>query len=172
MRAAVLVGIVMLLPALAAPPKHVRRLPPDLGKATLGYPGPATAVVKTKDGATYRLRLDALPNVHGTITDLVLVVQRADAGADAPNLIDPPGNWHGYQPYTFAATDFKAGPEHSLFGGTRSVCRFNSGIRVGIVVKEAAVGMVAESTERRFKALVLDVALEQTAVVDGHPVCN
>lgn len=172
MRAAVLIGVLLLFPAFAAPPKHVRHPAQNPDVATLNYPAQAATLVKAKDGATYKLHLDAVPTVHGTIADLVLVVQRADAADDSPNLLDPPGNWHGYQAYTFAATDFKDGADKSLFGMKRVVCRLGAAITVEIAVTQSAVELVPQTTEWRFKAMEIEVVVRQVSAPDGVAACG
>ena len=168
--AAIVIGVLLVVPAFArhvpkpAPPK------PPANTATLRYPEAPTATVQIQSGATYRLTLTPHPSVHGVVSDIELVLQRQADPANAPNLLDPPGNWPGYQPYIFAATDFKAGAAAALYGASRSICRTASGLAVTIVIQDVATQKVV--LEHRFVSMVVAVTVDAAPVVDGQTVCR
>lgn len=163
--AAIVIGVLLAVPAFA---KHAPN--PAVDTAILRYPEAPTANVQTASGILYRLALAPRPSVDGSVSNLELILQHQADPADAPNLFDPPGNWPGYQPYIFAATDFKAGAAASLFGVLRSVCRTGGGFAATIEVTSVATDKVV--LEHRFAAMALRVVLADIPVKNGQPVCR
>ncbi|HTY65744.1 MAG TPA: hypothetical protein VMH36_03775 [Alphaproteobacteria bacterium] len=69
----------------------------------------------------YSLWLEPEFDVTRHLSSLELVLQKAGSDTAATNMLDPPGHWHGYQKYMFAASDFARGPEQSAYGRTRTM---------------------------------------------------
>jgi hypothetical protein len=162
--AAIIIGILLIAPAAIAKhaPKHAAK-PQPANTATLRFPEVPSAVVTTKSGAVYRVTLAPRPSVKGALVGLELVVQRQADPLEAANLLDPPGNWAGYQPYTFAATDFKSGPAQSMYGDARTICR--AGLKTAFTVQSTSVEKVV--LEHHFVAMVVAVTLDD-AMVEGE----
>jgi hypothetical protein len=73
----------------------------------------------THNGVLYALSIVPDVDVHGDTVALTLVLKQLDAGPSVPNLLEPPGHWHGYQKHIFAASDFARGARASVFGRKR-----------------------------------------------------
>jgi hypothetical protein len=72
------------------------------------------AHVKWQAGITYTLSLQPEHETQGNVIVLDLVLQD---GPDRRNLLEPTSRWHGWEPFIFAASDFKDGKT----GETRSI---------------------------------------------------
>jgi hypothetical protein len=77
--------------------------------------------------------------------------------ADAPNLLDPPGIWHGLQPCDFVANDLAQGAQKSVFGEKRTILPKNSGLVVRIVVSSATVSPISAGN---YQLETLDLRVE------------
>jgi hypothetical protein len=98
--------------------------------------------VKAADGAdAYFLILSADPDVYHNPISLELILSRSPSlkKDDFDNLFDPTGHVMGYQPYTFAASDFLKGAAKSIGGSNRSLYLRDLGIAVHIKVMGANV---------------------------------
>ena len=164
-RTAAIAAILAFTAANAASP-----LPPTT--VTVRYPSAMTAVVKAADGKPlYRLVLRVDHTVDNLPTNLSLALERANAKPGADNLLEPPGNWHGYQPFFFAADDFKDGAEKSFHGVSREFCRDATGLETVITVKSVAVKPTPEPDTVQFNSLVLEVKLQSGSLVNGKLAC-
>ena len=101
--------------------------------------------IKSSDGHTvYTLSFDhPFLWVGGQLEGVDLVLQRPHDKADAPNLLEPPGNWHGLQAYMFAADDLAKGGQHLAFGEKRTITVNKLGLIVRIVVLNAKVSPIS-----------------------------
>src|SRR5271157_826148 len=81
-----------------------------------------SVLIKTTDGRTaYVLSFEPDFSVGHHLAALTLVLHRSGDKADAPNLLDPTGTWHGIQPCDFVANDLAQGVQKSAFGERRTV---------------------------------------------------
>jgi len=164
-RALVLAPLLMFLlaadPASSASPTHAATC-----SAILRY---ATAMVsrtfREPHGELYRFRLNPERNIDGDLTNMELVMEDATRTARTRNLLYPQGNWHGYQAFFFAASDFVHGPRRSIFGRSRIVQRSSLGISVEITVEQVAVEptratrSTPPASKFTFKSLVLEITV-------------
>ena len=77
-----------------------------------------------KDGATgVPSNLTLLPDGDGAGNPIVLdlVLTRADAPGNGTNLLEPGSNWHGSEPFSFSASEFKHGSDSSVSGSKRVI---------------------------------------------------
>jgi hypothetical protein len=117
------------------------------------------------DGNKYRLFL--LPELdtgqHVVVLDLVL--RRDSDRSENSNLLAPTENWHGYQPFCFAASDFARGAEASSFGSVRTIDVPKIGMQLRI--KAAVVDVEPNSKESstgltfRFGNIALQIAYKR-----------
>ncbi len=70
-------------------------------------------------------------------------------------MLAPAGNWHGYQKYMFAASDFVRGAEKSVYGRTRTIPVDSLHLTVRLDITQAKVSTISEN---QFEEL--DVAVE------------
>jgi hypothetical protein len=103
-------------------------------------PGKAwSEFVRTTSGKkVYRLFFDPQRDVSGILVGVDLVLSDSMHGPGL-NLLNPPGNWHGLQPYDFVASDFLHGPNKSGFGAHRVISVDRKGIVVDIDVLDVKV---------------------------------
>jgi len=89
-----------------------------------------------RDGrVAYTLMLEPQPDSDSYVSSVWLyLLPHAHGHAVKPslraNLLAPPGNWHGYQQFMFAASDFVHGADKSLFGATRDFADAVTPLRV------------------------------------------
>jgi len=70
-----------------------------------------------------------------------MVLRRISDQSEDDNLLSPPGNWHGLQPYNFMAWDLRSGADKSAFGGMRDIVIKRLGLAVRIEVEKAATSL-------------------------------
>ncbi len=136
----------------------------------LRYPresrAPEASRVFRSHGKTYRFRLRPESDVHDDLVGFALVLERASRSWRGSNLLDPTGRVHGYQKWTFAASDFVHGPGKSLGGITRTVNLPNLGLTVQIDVVRSAVKPTPATSDMpvnyRFTSLTLEVRARTT----------
>src|ERR1700688_4544471 len=76
--------------------------------------------IKTPDGrVAYVFTLEPDFSLGNHLATLILVLRHSADKAEAPNLLDPMGIWHGTQSCDFAANDLAQGAEKSAFGAER-----------------------------------------------------
>ena len=68
-----------------------------------------TRITDTRTGVTYKVKLKADKDVEGRPAVVNLTLQQAGSPQDGRNLLEPPGNWHGMEPFSIAARDFNSG---------------------------------------------------------------
>src|SRR5260370_40973750 len=90
-------------------------------------------------GSDFRLTLVPDKDVSGRAVVLILVMNRTDTKPTAPNLLESSGHWHGYQAFTFAASDFRHGAQLSAYGPTRTIDLERLSISLQIACVSAAV---------------------------------
>jgi hypothetical protein len=99
--------------------------------------------IKSTDGRTvYVLSFDSFLWVSGQVEGVDLILKRPHDRADAPNLLEPPGRWHGLQDYMFAADDLAKGAQNSAFGEQRTITDKRRGLVVRILVSNAKVSPI------------------------------
>lgn len=103
-------------------------------------------------------------NQHLVAVDLMMS-KATDKNPDV-NLLNP-RNWHGLQPFTFAAADLVQGPKRSAYGVVRIVPLQTRGIKVKIELLNASVRPLPdggyELTKLRLDISVDNVGASRTA---------
>jgi len=116
--------------------------------------------IKSTTGKTvYVLSLEPYFEIKKHITGIDLVLRHPGDEADAPNLLEPTGRWHGLQAYDFAGGDFAQGVQKSAFGEKRTVTLKNLGLVVRIAVSKAIVRPVSGGYYQ-FDALELQIEVD------------
>jgi hypothetical protein len=113
-----------------------------------------------RGGTAYVLTLRPEKNFYGVLDHIELVMRRPRARADAPNLLEPPYRWHGWQEYDFNGIDFTQGLEHLLGGVTRTIHIKNRKLNVRFTVAHVAVHPAPNEgipNDYAFDKLVLNV---------------
>ena len=80
--------------------------------------------VRIKDpenNVSYSVSLSPERDVKGRPVVLDLSLSRADSPIGSRNLLEPKGNWHGAEPFGFAAREFRHGLKSSVFGSRREI---------------------------------------------------
>ncbi len=122
-------------------------------------------VIKSVNGAVaYVLTLQPERDVPGEQSHLDLVMHRPRASFDSPNLLNPPGIWHGLQEYMFNASDFVEGADHSVDGPVRTLHIRNRKLDVVISVSNVTVMPTAHPVlglqDYVFKNLAIEVIVD------------
>ncbi len=73
------------------------------------------------------------------LTAVSLVLHHVGDQRDDRNLLSPPGNWHGIQPYVFSAFDLRNGVDRTVFGPIRKIAIAELSLTVIIELKRAKV---------------------------------
>ena len=100
--------------------------------------------IKDTDGhVLYVLSLEPAFDVDGHVVTVELVMRRAGAKPDSPNLLR--GNLHLLQPIDFAASDLAHGVKNSAFGEKRtlSLPQFGLVLRIAVTGATVSLGSVA-----------------------------
>jgi hypothetical protein len=114
--------------------------------------------IKTTDGhPAYVLSLEPDFSIGDHLAVLTLVLRHFGDNADAPNLMNQPGIWHGIQPCDFVANDLAGGAQRSVFGEKRTILLKNSGLVVRIVVSRATVSQISAGN---YQLDALDLQIE------------
>lgn|SRR5579862_1928033 len=98
------------------------------------------------DLARFSASLVADGDVSGRPVVVDLVLRRSTKEADTRNILEPSGNWHGAQPFIFAASDFRQGPENSIYGRSRVFHIQEIAADVLVEVTEAVVNQNGSAT--------------------------
>jgi hypothetical protein len=111
--------------------------------AVLTYPPQSRSSEKSNvfrsHGKAYRFRLTPEPDTDGHLIAFELSLEGFAHSWRPDNLLDPTGMVHGYQKWTFGASDFSHGPAKSGYGMTRVVDLPKRGLSVRIDVVRVAV---------------------------------
>jgi hypothetical protein len=131
--------------------------------AVLAYPPdsptPATSGVFRSHGKAYRFRLYPERSAYtDALSNFTLAMEAADSPGRGNNLFEPTGNWHGYQKFFFAASDFEHGAARSSYGNPRTIELPRLGVAVQITIVRVAVGPAsATAAVPEFKDLTLKI---------------
>jgi hypothetical protein len=87
-------------------------------------------------------------DVGGNLVVLDLVVNRIGRHDPDFNLLAPPGNWHGLQPYAFPASDLVNGPERTMFGATRTISITGNRLAMKITILGARASKASDGLYR------------------------
>jgi hypothetical protein len=144
-----MLAIVLASAVLAQDASAQSTITPSHGVLT--YPsgsseGLSSFLIDASDGTpAYVISLQPDVDANHHVVVLTLVLHRPGDRADAPNLLDPTGKVHGYQRYTFAASDFEHGVKRSAYGERRTIDLARLGMEVRIRVNRAAVRVIPPS---------------------------
>lgn len=168
--------IVLLLIALApafcfAETEKTEQAPAVLTYSVKSFSHPSAIVLKAPSGKAYRLSLVPDRDIRNHVVVLELVLQKK-AGRNDPNLLDWTGKLHGYQPYSFAASDFARGPQNSTYGDERVIESRKLGMRIRVEVVAVNVEPIGENTSEslpyQFDELTLRVTTQSLAGGVSH----
>lgn len=163
------VGIAVLLTAVVATCRAWAGDKPASDEAVLSYSStpssvPGSTLIKSPSGQTYRLSLMPERDVKNRIVVLELVLQPATRKKDHSNLLYPPGNWHGYQPFFFSASDFARGAQNSGYGRTRTIPISKLEMQLRVQVDGVKVELTGEKSSEgslyEFHELTLQVTTQ------------
>jgi hypothetical protein len=141
--------------------------------AFLAYPhqsrSPERSHVFRSHGESYRFGLVPDWDTEGHLIVFELVLERASHSGQPENLLDPTGMIHGYQKWTFGATDFAHGPGKSGYGTTRIVDLPKRGLSVRIDVLRVAVKPTpaTSSVPARYRFTQLTVRVQARPASDA-----
>ena len=113
------------------------------GALTKGWTDYTYSAAKKK---LYVLSLEPQVDTAKHVIGLDVVLRDADKPNADENLLDPPGEWHGLQPYSFMASDLVNGPRGSAFGSRRSIAVTNRGLSIGIRILDVRIRTLPNST--------------------------
>jgi len=91
----------------------------------------------------YVLFLEPQVDVGNHIIGIDLLLRDAKKPKVDENLLNPPGPWHGLQPYSFMAIDLLHGAGGSAFGAHRTVRVRRRRLDVGIQILEVRVSALS-----------------------------
>lgn len=94
----------------------------------------------------YVLSLEPQVDTAKHVIGIDIVLRDVDEPNADENLLDPPGKWHGLQPYSFMARDLVNGPRGSAFGPRRSIAITNRGLSIGIRILCVRISTLPDST--------------------------
>ena len=125
-------------------------------------PKPAPVEIRLRGGTTaYHLWLEPEKDADGRIYDLDLVLRpNAHGGKVIQNLLEPPGNWHGYQIFMFGAWDFAKGADKSIYGATRDFGNALTPLRVKATVINVSVVRTPAKSVSDYEMASLDLRVE------------
>jgi hypothetical protein len=122
--------------------------------------------VKAADGnAAYELTFELERDRNGDVEFVDLILRRSGTGANGHNLLEPIGNWHGYQDFMFGAWDYKNGITASLDGPTRHIHIKKQKLDVTCTVSKADVHPAVKPygpNEYAFDDLTLEVDIQNS----------
>jgi hypothetical protein len=101
--------------------------------------------------------------VGGHLGGVDILLRRAGAGDGGANLLAPAKNWHGMQPFIFAANDLANGAEKSAYGKERTIPIGKLGLVVRITIVDASVGLISvgePQLEPQLDRLELQIEIE------------
>jgi hypothetical protein len=76
-----------------------------------------------------------------------LVLRNADEPKTDENLLSPPGNSHGLQPYNFVASDLLHGADRSVFGARRSIKVTSRKLNIVIQILDVKFRTLSDGTQ-------------------------
>ncbi len=118
-----------------------------------------SAPIRTSDGhVAYILSLEPDFDVGGHVVTVELVMRRAGAKSDAPDLLR--GSLHGLQPPDFAANDLAHGIKNSAFGEKRTMSLTKLGLQLRVGVKDATVSPNPTVGGYQLDTLSLDIEVD------------
>ena len=128
---------------------------------------PSSLLLKSPRGATYRLSLIPDFDIGKHVVVLELVLQRRGRKRDDSNLLDPTGKLHGYQPYSFAASDFARGAQNSIYGDLRVIDLHQLGMELRVKVTGVNVEPTPTNSSKapgyQFDDLTLQITTQSVA---------
>ena len=130
---------------------------------TLAYPPdsptPATSGVFRSRGKGYRFRLYPERSAYtDALSNFTLAMEPANSPRRGHNFFEPTGNWHGYQKFFFAVTDFEQGAARSAYGNPRTIELPRLGVAVQVTVVRVVVGPAGTTAAvSEFKNLTLKI---------------
>jgi len=126
---------------------------------------PRSVLLIAPGGGTYRLSLVPEFDTGNHVVVLELVLRRPHARENDSNLLDAGKNWHGYQPFFFAASDFAAGAQHSRYGDSRAINLPRLRMQVRTKVTEVNVEKTSTNSPLgpvyQFDSLTVEVATKK-----------
>jgi len=125
-----------------------------------------SSILKSPQGISYRIVLSPEVDTGKHVVVMDLMLQKLGNTKSEGNLLDPTGQLHGYQPYTFAASDFSKGIQKSAFGEIRVIALDRLKMKLTIKVKDAGVSPIFSSSEvaaYQFDALTLEITTNEMA---------
>ena len=130
-------------------------------KGTLVFPLASKNSVALTSPTQHKILIAELipeQDVSGNTTVISLSIRKQSGPLVHHNLLEPADNWHGYQPFNFAASDFKRGAMFSMFGPSRIVRIPTLGDDLVIKVTDAAVTQSNGAQCCSFERLTLSLA--------------
>jgi hypothetical protein len=157
----------MLFLGVTPPAVHCRAAtPPPVSptRIVMTYPDPSLkglwiVPVRAAGGARlYTLTRTFEHSMNGDVTGIDILLEYSGDSPFAPNLLSPVTDWHGMQPFIFAAGDLVNGPEKSAYGQQRTIPVPKLGLQVSIRIISAQVSRPA-ANELRLDELQLEIEI-------------
>jgi hypothetical protein len=118
-------------------------------------------ILVAPSGANYKLRLIPENDVGHHVVVLSLALNKPDSQTPRLNLLEPPGRWHGYQPYIFAASDFVQSVNGPLDQHVRTIDLPKLDMQIEVTIVGVKVEPTPPSaTSREIPYEFLDLSLE------------
>jgi hypothetical protein len=105
-------------------------------------------IVSATNKKLYIFSLEPQVDVDKHIIGVDLVLRDAEKSKtdENLNLLNPPGNWHGLQPYNFMASDLLHGAEQSAFGKNRNIRVASRRLAISIQIMGVRVSTLPNGT--------------------------
>jgi hypothetical protein len=87
----------------------------------------------------YVLSLEPEFDVRKRIIGINVVLRDIGTPKSDENLLNPPGKWHGLQPYSFMADDLTHGADKAVFGAHRTIDVRSRRLRVEIQIENVRI---------------------------------
>lgn len=120
-------------------------------------------IYSSENKKLYSLSLKPEVDVGGHITGIDLILRDVGNPKVTENLLDPIGNWHGLQPYSFMANDLLHGADASAFGTRRIITVKGRGLDISIQILNVRVSALPDGTHE------IDELKLSLAVHNGFP---
>lgn len=127
--------------------------------STLGY---ASVPLVGPNRARYTLRLIPENDTHHHVVVLTLALTRRDDQGLKSNLLEPPGRWHGYQPYIFAASDFAQSVNGPLGKHMRTIDLPKLDMQIEVTIVGVKIERTSLATSGEIPYQFADLTLEIT----------